>query len=157
MLEATVFVVGGCPHEPHGLLVRAFLQCHPSGNSKHLLFGAVGPVGLVGALQSRAQCLHRFDLFFSACEIASARHPETAREADQRIRHGILGWNHRQRGSASPVRPFQDIARRHSGLGGEIDEADRTIAAVRRGERLLDHRSGLGILRELQMCIHRKI
>jgi hypothetical protein len=55
--------------------------------------------------------------------------------------------------SAGPVRPFQDIARRHSGLGGKIDEVDRTIAAVGGGKRLPDHRIGFGILCELQMCV----
>ncbi len=122
-----------------------------------MLIGAVGPVGLVGALQSRAQSLHRFDLFFSACEIASARHAETAREADQGIRHRILGCVHRQRGRAGPVRPFQDIARRHSGLCGKIAEANRTVAAVGGGQRFADHRIGFGVLRELQMRIDGKI
>ena len=78
----------------------------------------------------------------------------------KRINESAMGYwrgSHRQRGSAGPIRPFQDVTRRHRGLGGEIDEVDRTIAAVGGGERLLDHRIGFGILRELQMCIDRKI
>src|SRR6266853_771802 len=124
VLETGVLAVGGCPHEPHGLVARTFLEQDPCGDGEHLFFGAVGPIGLIGALQRRPQSLHRFDFFSGAGEIAGARHAETTREAVQRIRHGILGRSDRERGGAGPVR-------------GEVDEADRTVAAVRGGERLL--------------------
>src|SRR6266853_518858 len=64
VLEAAVFAISGSPHESHGLIARAFLQRHPCRDGEHLILGAVGPIGLVGALQRRAQRLHRFDLVF---------------------------------------------------------------------------------------------
>ena len=157
MLNAAVFAIGRGSHEPQRPIGRAFLQRDPGRNGKHLFLGPVRPVGLVGALQCRLQRLHCFDLSFGPGEIANACHAQAPREADQRIRHGILAGSHRQIGRACPIGPFQDVTRRHRGLGGEIGEVDRTIAAVGGGERLLDHRLGFGILRELQMCIDRKI
>ena len=84
----------------------------------------------------------------SISSLAPARSPVRAmpRPRVKRISESAMGYwlgVHRQRGSAGPIRPFQDIARRHRGLGGEIDEVDRTIAAVGGGERLLVSASAL--------------
>src|SRR6266853_6810303 len=38
VLEAAVFAVGGCAHELHGLVARAFLEAYPCGNGAHLIF-----------------------------------------------------------------------------------------------------------------------
>ena len=48
--DAAIFAIGSRTHELHGAIAVAFLQRHPCGNGKHLLLGAVGPVGLVGRL-----------------------------------------------------------------------------------------------------------
>jgi hypothetical protein len=157
MLNAAVLAVGGSAHELEGLIARAFLERDPGRNRKHLFLRSVCPVGLIGLLERGAKALDGLDLRFRAGEIAAARHSETAGETNEGIGLRILGRGERERGSAGPISAFQHIARHHSILRREVDEVDGSIATVRRCDRLLGQRLGLGILRELQVCVDREI
>src|SRR5215471_7195078 len=47
MLEAVVLVLGRRPHEFYRLVTRAFPERNPGHDREHLLFGAIGPIGVV--------------------------------------------------------------------------------------------------------------
>ena len=157
MLDAAVLAVGGRAHELQGLIARAFLQRDPGRNRKNLFFRAVGPIGLVGLLERGAKRLDGLDLRFRAGEIAGARHSETACETGQRISLRVLARREWERRGAGPIGAFEHITRRHGVLGREVDEGDGAIAAVRRGERFVGQRLGLGVLRKLQVRVNREI
>src|SRR5207249_775657 len=103
MLDARVFAVGSRTHELHSLVARAFSERHPGGYRQDLFFRTSGPVRIFGLLQRCFYSLERVYLLLRAGQIATARHAETAREADQGIGHRTLGRNRLKSRGALPV------------------------------------------------------
>src|SRR5437867_7106824 len=115
VLHAAVFAVGGGTHELHSLVARAFRERHPGGYRQDLFFRTSGPVRIFGLLQRCFYSLQRLDLLLRAGQIATARHAETAREADQGIGHRTLGRNRLKSRGALPVCALKGVTRGDNG------------------------------------------
>ena len=99
----------------------------------------------------------RLDLEPGAAHVLGVDHAEPARESRQRIGLRVGACRDRQRGCAFPVSALERVTRRHCRSRREIANAGRSIAAQLRGQRLLDHRRGFRVLRQLQVRVHREV